>query len=77
MGVRATVANGRLVVDGETPLRDGTVVEFVIDDEGDELDAQQRRALDEAIAAGFDEAERGLAVPAADVLARLRARREG
>ena len=76
MGVRATVSNGRLVVDGETRLPEGTVVELVIDDQGDELDEQQRQALDEAMSAGFREAERGLVAPAGDVLARLRARRD-
>ena len=75
MGVRATVRNGRLIVDEETRLPDGTVLDLVIDDEGDGLDDEQRRALDAAIAASLRQAANGDVAPAEEVLGRLRARR--
>jgi hypothetical protein len=75
VGLRATVLNGRLIVDAETQLPDGTVLDLVIDDEGDDLDNEQRRALDAAIAKSLAQASAGQVAPADDVLARLRARR--
>lgn len=67
--------NGRLILDEETQLPDGTVLDLVLDDEGDELDDVQRRALDAAIATSLQQARDGNVTPAADVLVRLRARR--
>jgi hypothetical protein len=75
MGVRATVRNGRLVVDERTELPEGTVLDLVVDDEGDDLDADERRALDAAIATSLRQVEHGELAPAANILARLRARR--
>jgi hypothetical protein len=75
MGVRARVHNGRLIVDEETQLPEGTVLDLVIDDEGDDLDEPQRRVLDAAISESLKQAERGEAAPADDILGRLRARR--
>ena len=75
MSVRATVRNGRLVVDEETRLPDGTVLDLVIDDEGDELDDEQRRALDTAIATSLQQAADGESAPAAEIMTRLRSRR--
>jgi hypothetical protein len=51
------------------------VLDLVLDDEGDELDDVERRALNAAIATSLRQAEDGTVAPAADVLARLRARR--
>jgi hypothetical protein len=68
--VRAHVRNGRLVVDEPTDLPDGTEVELAaVDDEPWELTAEQRTEL-KARLASSDPAK---CVPAADVLARLRA----
>jgi hypothetical protein len=75
MGVRATVRNGRLVIDEQTELPEGTVLDLVVDDEGDDLDTEDRRALDAAIAKSLRQVERGEVAPASDILARLRARR--
>ena len=75
MSVRATVQNGRLIVDQETQLPEGTVLDLVIDDEGDDLDDAQRRALDQAITNSLHEAETGQMRPALEILARLHARR--
>ncbi|MCA9607996.1 MAG: hypothetical protein KC619_20445 [Myxococcales bacterium] len=75
MGVRATVEKGRLVVDEPTSLPDGTVLELVIDDEGDELDERQRAALDAAISESLRQADLGQTTPGEEILAKLRARR--
>ena len=77
MAVRATVKNGRLVVDEPTKLPDGTVLDLVLDDEGDQLDEAERTALDAAITASLEQVEAGRVAPADEVLARLRARRLG
>lgn len=75
MGVRATVRNGRLIVDQETDLPDGTVLDLVIDDEGDDLDQHELDALNAAISRSLDQAARGEVNPAEKILARLRERR--
>lgn len=77
MSVRATVRNGRLTLDEPTELPEGTVLDLVIDDEGDELSPTDGVALEAAIARSLDQADHGLSAPAEDVLARLRARRRG
>ena len=77
MALRATVQNGRLVVDEATGLPDGTVLDLVIDDEGDELDEAQRRALNAAIEISLQQADAGQVSPALEILTRLRARRSG
>ena len=75
MGVRATVKNGRLLVDQPTLLPDGTVLDLVVDDEGDELDEAERRALDAAIGASLTQLDAGNVAPADAILARLRTQR--
>lgn len=75
VSLRATVRNGRLVVDEATGLPDGTVLALVIDDEGDDLDDAQRRALDAAIELSLQQADAGLVAPGDEILTRLRARR--
>ena len=75
MGVRATVHNGRLVVDVATDLPEGTVLDLVVDDEGDGLDIPERQALDAAISRSIEHAGRGEMAPASKVLSELRDRR--
>lgn len=75
MGIRATVRNGRLVVDQETQLPEGTVLDLVIDDDGDDLDERERQALDAAISISLDQAARGEVNPAEKILDRIGARR--
>ncbi|MEQ1567822.1 MAG: hypothetical protein ABMA64_19435 [Myxococcota bacterium] len=48
MSIRASVVAGRLVVDEQTDLPEGTVLDLVLDDEGDNLDEAERSALREA-----------------------------
>lgn len=72
--VRATVLGGRLTVDEAVDLPDNTEVELIAMPVGDDdLDEDDRRALDEAIDEGDAEFERGLGIPAAQVLAEIRA----
>jgi len=75
MAVRAHVKRGRLVVDEPTTLPDGTVLDLVVDDEGDDLDAREREALHAAIARSWDEAKAGKVRPSAQVIRELKKRR--
>ncbi|HBQ11957.1 MAG TPA: hypothetical protein DEF51_12690 [Myxococcales bacterium] len=77
MALRGTVRNGRLVVDAPTELPEGTVVDLVLDDEGDDLDDEQRAALHAAIDRSLQQAQAGQSAPASVILDKLRARREG
>jgi hypothetical protein len=77
MSVRATVRNGRLVLDQPTELPEGTVLDLVVDDEGDELDPSDREALNRAISHSLDQAGQGRTAPAGEILEKLRARRRG
>ena len=71
-GLRARVRNGRLVVDEPTDLPEGTVLNLVVDDEGDDMDDAERAALDVSIARALDAARAGDVRPAAEVVAGLR-----
>ncbi len=73
--IRARVKNGRLIVDMPTNLPEGTVLDLVIDDEGDDLSPEERKALHAEIRRSIREAEKGLTRPAAEVLGELRRRR--
>jgi hypothetical protein len=73
--LRARVTRGRLVLDEPTDLPEGTVLDLVLDDEGDDLDANDRAALDAAIAKAWDQIRAGQAVTADDVISDLRDRR--
>lgn len=73
-GVRARVQNGRLVVDEPTSLPEGTVLDLVVDDEGDDLDAAERALRDEALVKAWQQAKADKARPAADVIQDLRRR---
>lgn len=71
---KAAVKNGRLVVDEPTNLPEGTEVELLVVD--DELDAEERARLLEAIEAGADDFERGDHVDGLEVVAEMRAKLE-
>jgi putative addiction module component (TIGR02574 family) len=75
MSVRATVRNGRLIVDEPTELPEGTVLDLVVDDEGDDLEPRDRDRLHEAIARSLKESVEGRTAPAHVILDALRARR--
>lgn len=73
--LRARVENGRLVLDEPTTLPDGTVVDLVTDDEGDDLTDEERRVLHEALSTAWKSAEAGRLRPATEILNELRRRR--
>jgi hypothetical protein len=74
MSFRARVANGRLILDGPTTLPEGMVLTLVLDDEGDNLDEDERDALHRAIDESRAQIERGEFVTADELLAKLRSR---
>jgi len=73
--LRARVQNGRLVLDEPTNLPEGTVIELVADDEGDDLTDAERRALHEALSFSWHSAETGRLRPASEILDKLRRQR--
>jgi len=73
--LRARVEKGRLVLDEPTTLPDGTVIDLVADDEGDDLIDEERRALHEALSASWTSAEAGRLRPAGEIIDELRRRR--
>jgi hypothetical protein len=73
--LRAHVENGRLVLDEPTTLPEGTVLDLVVDDEGDDLGAEDRQALNRALSAAYESAIAGEARPASVILDKLRRRR--
>ena len=74
MALVARVENGRIVVDGRTDLPEGTVLHLVLDDDGDDLDEEERARLHAALDEARAELDRGEGVPADDVIDRLEAR---
>jgi hypothetical protein len=77
MSVRATVRNGRLTLDQPVDLPEGTVLDLVLDDEGDQLDDRERSALNAAISRSLQEAADGRTANADDIIQKLRERRGG
>jgi hypothetical protein len=74
-GLQARVENGRLVLDEPTMLPEGTVVDLVIDDEGDDLNADERSALHDAILASSKSAQAGRLRPGSASVDELRRHR--
>lgn len=72
--MRATVRNGRLVMDEPTSMPEGTVLSLIVDDEGDDLDAPERAALGDAIERAEKSAQATPGREAQDVIASLRGR---
>ena len=73
--LRARVEKGRLILDEPTTLPDGTIIDLVVDDEGDNLTDEDRRALHAALSASWTSAEAGRLHPASAILDELRQRR--
>ena len=71
----ARVENGRLILDEPTTLPEGTVIDFVVDDEGDDLTDEDRRALHSALLASWKSVDTGRLRPASILLDELRQRR--
>jgi hypothetical protein len=70
--LRARVENGRLVLDEPTTLPEGTVIDLVADDEGDDLTDAERQALHRALAASATSAAAGRLRPVSSLIADLR-----
>ena len=73
--LRAHVENGRLVLNEPTSLPDGTVLDLVMDDGGDEMNAEEREALDRVLLVSFESAKAGELRPASALLDDLRRQR--
>ena len=73
--LQARVEKGRLVLDEPTTLPEGTVLELVADDEGDDLSESERRALHDALSESWRSAEAGRLRPASSTVEELRQRR--
>jgi hypothetical protein len=73
-GLRARVSDGRLLVDEPTSLPEGTILDLVMDDEGDDLDAIERGLRDEALLRARQQATSNQGRPAHEVLRDLRRR---
>jgi hypothetical protein len=72
--IRARVQNGRLLVDAPTALPEGTVLDLVVDDEGDDMDDTERTALNAAIGKAWASVQSGQGRTADEVVAALRTR---
>lgn len=72
MSIRAKVSSGRIVVDEPTLLPEGTTLNLVVDDEGDDLDDAERTARDVHLAAAYESAQAGKLRPANELIAELR-----
>lgn len=70
--LKARVTNGRLILNEPTDLPEGTVLDLVIDDEGDDLTDEEREELDAALKQSLQEAREGKLIPASEVLEKLR-----
>jgi hypothetical protein len=70
--LRARVENGRLRLDQPTALPDGTELDLVIDDEGDDLTEQERQTLHETLSKSWTSAQEGNLRPAAAIISELR-----
>jgi hypothetical protein len=71
--LRAQVVNGRIVLDEPTTLPEGTVLDLVVDDEGDDLDSAERAEMEQRLATSMEAAQAGRVRPADDILRDLRA----
>jgi hypothetical protein len=72
--IRAHVQNGRLLCNEPTTLSEGTVLDLVIDDEGDDLDEEERAALNQSISRARVSLENGRGRLINDLVNELRRR---
>jgi hypothetical protein len=59
-------------MDEPTSLPEGTILDLVMDDEGDDLPAPERAARDAALSRAWQQAQAGSGRPIADVIDELR-----
>ena len=72
--IRARLNHGRLIVSEPTDLPEGTLLELVQDDEGDDRNKEERKALHAEIRRSVQSAKQGKLRTAAGVIAELRTR---
>jgi len=77
--LQARVENGRIKLDEPTDLPEGKLIELVpLEDVflngGDDLDDEERAALDESIREGIEDMEAGRTIDAKAAIAQLRSR---
>lgn len=74
--LKAHIENGRVVVDEPVDLPEGTPLELVVAGGGeDDLDEEERAALDASIERGWNECQSGAqTVSAEEFIAKLRSR---
>jgi hypothetical protein len=72
--LRATVKAGRLVLDEPVDLPEGTVVELMAVDQGDDLEDEDRARLHAALDRSQQDFQSGRGISADEVLAELRAK---
>lgn len=60
------------MIDEPTSLLEGTVLDLGLDDEGDDLDATERKARNAALLTAWQQAQAGLGRSATDVIKDLR-----
>jgi hypothetical protein len=72
--LRARVKKGRIVLDEPTTLPEGTTLDLVVDDEGDEWTPGERKRLNHSIDKAGASAKAGKLRPADQVIAKLRSR---
>ena len=70
--LQARVLDGRLVLDEPVDLPDGTEVELVPADDGDDLDDADRARLHASLRRSVEQFDRGQGIPAEEALRRLR-----
>jgi hypothetical protein len=70
--LKAQVRGGRLVLDEPTELPEGSEVELVLADDGDELDDDDRARLDASLQRSAEQFRAGRGIDADQALARLR-----
>ena len=70
--LKARVVKGRLVMDEPCDLPDGTELELVVADDGEELDDAERAAIEASIEKAIEEAKAGQLVTAEEALRKLR-----
>jgi len=69
--LKARVHNGRLILDEPCDLPEGTEVDLVLADSGDELDEHERLRLHAALERSAEQFRTGQGIPAAEVLRTL------
>ncbi len=73
--LRARVEKGRLVLDEPTTLPEGTVLDLVVDDDGDDLSERDRDALRAALDRSARSLNEGRVQTASAIVDQLRTRR--